>query len=109
MRFSQSEDSQRFEIFKTNYLLVVGLNGISSISFKINEFSHLTNEEFQYTKFGSIALQDGDNNDSLAFDYDAINATDEFDWRKLDYVTPVKNQFSCGSSYAYAAVNYFLF
>lgn len=104
---SEKEQQFRKEIFARNYKLVKELNGQYTVSFAVNQFADLTDEEFeeQYLNYKGV------NESTLVREETATNETEpnkdiEIDWVKRGKVTPVKNQ-GVGISWASAATSAF--
>eukprot|EP00826_Nyctotherus_ovalis_P050305 TRINITY_DN614_c0_g3_i1.p1 TRINITY_DN614_c0_g3~~TRINITY_DN614_c0_g3_i1.p1 ORF type:complete len:367 (+),score=84.84 TRINITY_DN614_c0_g3_i1:57-1157(+) len=108
-RSYSSEEEQQFhkEIFARNYKFIKELNGQYTVSFAVNQFADLTDEEFeeQYLNNKGVAkytlLQK-----EIQTNETEPNRDIEIDWVKRGKVTPVKNQ-GVGISWASAATSIF--
>jgi len=68
----------------------------------VNEFSDLTDEEFEETYLRGLRVPEGPSNATM-FVPTNDPIPNAVDWRQSGMVTPVKNQGQCGSCYSFSA------
>jgi C1A family cysteine protease len=103
-QYATPEEFQiRFNNFKNNLLEVVARDNFTdSHTTGINKFSDMTFQEFQATYLNLKAPANKYCQGSFA----EVAAPDSFDWRAKGMVSPVKNQGSCGSCWAFSIVGH---
>ncbi|KAG2706260.1 hypothetical protein I3760_05G095700 [Carya illinoinensis] len=104
---SMEEKLQRFEVFKDNLKHIDQRNKeITSYWLGLNEFADLSHEEFKTQYLGlKTEFARSSRSSSREFSYgEVVDVPKSVDWRKKGAVTPVKNQGSCGSCWAFSTV-----
>ena len=99
---SINEYLARFEVFKRNVMAAFTEN--ASYQTGITKFSDLTQQEFAktYLNLNYDAMAVANFNPYVVQVKNA--APDAWDWREKGYVSPVKDQGSCGSCWAFSTV-----
>jgi len=106
--YSGLEDTFRRKIFMENKMRVFEHNklytqGIKTYELAINEFADLLHTEFKSLMLGlSKPYRTNRNFSSTYLSPANVYVPKLVDWRKEGYVTPVKNQGSCGSCWAFS-------
>ena len=102
---SPEELSLRFNNFRNNLLEIVAEDDFSSSHVKgINKFSDMSFAEFKQTYLN--LKKPATNQYCYSSLTKNLNAPTEVDWRTQGKVSPVKNQASCGSCWAFSIVGY---
>ncbi|WAR23588.1 CATL-like protein [Mya arenaria] len=105
---SPAEETRRRAIFEKNAKLIAAHNffyavGMSSYFMDVNQFSDMTSEEWLTLYASPLPDYVNTGNESTFLPPDNFIAAPAVDWRKKGYVTPVKNQGSCGSCWAFSS------
>ncbi|XP_037419440.1 ervatamin-B-like [Triticum dicoccoides] len=102
-----AEKLRRQEVFAANVRHIDAVNraGKRTYMLGLNQFSDLTNEEFAEKHLGyRHQLRPEDSTPVNMSKAQVQPMPDSVDWRAKGAVTPVKNQGSCGSCWAFVAV-----
>ncbi|EEF52907.1 cysteine protease, putative [Ricinus communis] len=102
---SAEEKLERFEIFKDNLFHIDDTNKkVRNYWLGLNEFADLSHEEFKNKYLGLKPDLSKRAQCPEEFTYKDVAIPKSVDWRKKGAVTPVKNQGSCGSCWAFSTV-----
>lgn len=97
--YTGEEYQLRFGIYLTNLRLVQEHNAVSSFKLSMNAFSALTSAEYKAILGFNNHIRVQSKNQKIS----KANA-DAIDWREKGAVTPIKDQGSCGSCWAFSAI-----
>ncbi|KAJ3699809.1 hypothetical protein LUZ61_003514 [Rhynchospora tenuis] len=102
---SDAEKLLHFDVFKTNLQYIESTNSQPGITYKLglNKFADLTNSEFM-AKYASYTPRSGPKKSTPTKYATFVSAPTSVDWRSQGAVTPIKDQGSCGSCWAFSAV-----
>ena len=81
------------------------LNGTHTFKLELNEYSDLTNEEFNQFLNGYIRKNRTESSNSAPFKRQTIPSS--VDWRSKGLVSPIKNQGYCGSCWVLTSLELF--
>ncbi|KAK4859647.1 hypothetical protein QYF36_009203 [Acer negundo] len=104
--YSSVEEKQwKIKIFEDNYDFVKQHNniGYSSYSLSLNSFADLTHHEFKASHLGLTAVLASSARRNVGEPREVRDIPDSIDWNQEGAVTDVKDQGSCGASWAFAA------
>jgi len=101
--YGEAEKTSHFLAFEKNYNYISEENAKDhSYKLGLNEFSDMPLSEFKSTKFGLSGSPWGGLKSLGVHEASGATPPTEVDWRQKNAVTPVKNQQTCGSCWAFS-------
>ena len=100
-----TKSDYRFKIF-TETLIEIRNHNMGRFSWTkgINDFTDMTFEEFQEERLMAPQNCSATNNYKVKEEVKSLGAPESYDWTNYNMVSPVKNQASCGSCWAFSTV-----
>ncbi|XP_072924897.1 procathepsin L-like [Hemitrygon akajei] len=108
-QYTEEEEIVRRMVWEKNFRFIEYHNlgymmGKHTYDLKMNQFGDLTLEEFDKLMNGFRMPKSRNSTQHLLKFRESVEIPQQVDWREMGYVTPVKNQGSCGSCWAFSAV-----
>ncbi|CAI8041681.1 Cathepsin L [Geodia barretti] len=97
------EESLRHAIWFQNYHHIEEHNKKESFQLGLNEFADLTREQFVQKYLNPVDVESYLQSATEVFSGSNITCPSSLDWRSMGFVTDIKNQGSCKSSWAFSA------
>ncbi|KAF1742207.1 hypothetical protein MXB_1018, partial [Myxobolus squamalis] len=102
LNFLESEENSRKENFFKNQAFILMSNlKTQTYTLKMNQFGHLNKNE--RTKLLMLNRSKRLHRDKTMLSV-RIAVSNEYDWRRVGVVSPVKNQLKCNACYAFSAI-----